>query len=154
MLTEKIIENILSGNMVDAVDQTNYALYEKVYERIHELKLSTAASLYNSNNNHYMDEIDEDGDNDGAEYKKFFQLALKKFGVNNPDDLDDDQKKKFFNYIDNNWKSDAEEISGEDDPEDDPEDDSEEDGEKVGVALKRKKKNSNDKDKDAEEDYS
>ena len=43
-----------------------------------------------------------------AEYKKFFDGALKKFGVTSPDELDDAKKKEFFAYIDKNWNSDSE----------------------------------------------
>lgn len=43
-----------------------------------------------------------------AEYKKFFDGALKKFGVTSPDELKDDKKKEFFDYIDKNWNSDSE----------------------------------------------
>ena len=30
---------------------------------------------------------------------------MKKFGINSPDDLDDEEKKKFFNYVDKNFKA-------------------------------------------------
>jgi hypothetical protein len=43
-----------------------------------------------------------------AEYKKFFDGALKKFGVTSPAELDDDKKKEFFNYVDKNYNSDDE----------------------------------------------
>ena len=42
------------------------------------------------------------------EYQKFFNAALKKFGVSGPDDLDDEKKKDFFNYVDKNWQGDNE----------------------------------------------
>ena len=42
------------------------------------------------------------------EYQKFFKAALKKYGVSSPDDLDDEKKKDFYNYIDANWKGDNE----------------------------------------------
>ena len=42
------------------------------------------------------------------EYQKFFQTVLKKFKVDSPAELDDEGKKKFFNYIDANWKGDNE----------------------------------------------
>jgi hypothetical protein len=39
-----------------------------------------------------------------AEYKKFFDGALKKFGVNSPADFkSDEEKKKFFDYVDKNY---------------------------------------------------
>jgi len=43
-----------------------------------------------------------------AEYKKFFDSALKKFGVTSPTELDDAKKKEFFDYIDKNYNSDDE----------------------------------------------
>jgi len=44
-----------------------------------------------------------------SEYQEFFQKALKKFGVESPAELKDDaEKKKFFDYVDANWKGDNE----------------------------------------------
>ena len=41
-----------------------------------------------------------------GDYEAFFQSALKKFGVKSPDELgDDEKKKKFFNYVDANYKA-------------------------------------------------
>ena len=37
------------------------------------------------------------------EYEKFFQSALKKFDASSPADMDDEKKKKFFNYVDKNY---------------------------------------------------
>jgi len=55
-----------------------------------------------------VEKHDSDGvvsEKDG-EYEKFFQGALKKFGVSSPDELgDDEKKKKFFNYVDANYKA-------------------------------------------------
>ena len=45
---------------------------------------------------------------DKEEYEKFFNAALKKYGVSSPDDLDDEKKKDFYNYVDANWKGDNE----------------------------------------------
>jgi|TARA_B110000908_G_scaffold94382_1_gene111855 hypothetical protein len=42
-------------------------------------------------------------------YKKFFQSALKKFGVKSPAELEGDKKKEFFDYVDKNYESDNEE---------------------------------------------
>lgn len=38
------------------------------------------------------------------EYRAFFAKALKKFGHGSPADMDDAEKKKFFNWIEKNWK--------------------------------------------------
>ena len=54
----------------------------------------------------YYDVNEVEGDK--AEYEKFFNGALKKFGVGSPDELGDDAKAKFFNYIDKNWQGDNE----------------------------------------------
>ena len=51
---------------------------------------------------------DKKSKNDGPEYKKFFQETLKKFGVKEPDELKGDNIKKFWNFIDKNWKGDNE----------------------------------------------
>ena len=45
---------------------------------------------------------------DKEEYQKFFNAALKKYGVSSPDDLEDEKKKEFYNYVDANWKGDNE----------------------------------------------
>ena len=50
---------------------------------------------------------------DKEAYQKFFQAALKKFGAKSPAEMDDEKKKKFFDYIDKNYKSDAEKNEGE-----------------------------------------
>ena len=44
------------------------------------------------------EELTEDDD-----YQQFFQSALKKFDASSPADMDDEKKKKFFNYVDKNY---------------------------------------------------
>ena len=51
---------------------------------------------------------DKDTKGDDKAYQAFFQKALKKFGVTEPDQLEGDKKKEFFDYIDANWKADDE----------------------------------------------
>ena len=43
-----------------------------------------------------------------GEYEAFFQSAMKKFGISSPNELDDDKKKDFFNYVDKNYKAEKE----------------------------------------------
>jgi len=43
-----------------------------------------------------------------GDYEAFFKSALKKFGVNSPEELDDEKKKDLFNYVDKNYKADNE----------------------------------------------
>lgn len=41
-------------------------------------------------------------------YQKFFKSALNKFSVSSPSQLKGDQEKKFYDYVDKNWKADNE----------------------------------------------
>jgi len=46
-----------------------------------------------------------------GDYEEFFQKALKKFGVDSPADFkSDEEKKKFFDYVDKNYKGKDEEV--------------------------------------------
>ena len=38
----------------------------------------------------------------------YIEVQMKKIGIKSPDDLDDDKKKEFFNYVDKNYKAKAE----------------------------------------------
>ena len=53
-------------------------------------------------------EVEEATTGDKEEYQKFFNAALKKYGVSSPDDLDDEKKKEFYDYVDAGWKGDNE----------------------------------------------
>jgi len=45
---------------------------------------------------------------ESSEYQEFFSKALEKFGVSSPDELNDEKKKEFFDYVDSNWDADKE----------------------------------------------
>ncbi len=61
-----------------------------------------------------INESHEDGEHepksgDKEAYRKFFQVALSKFGVDSPDEFESDEDKKaFFDYVDKNWEADKE----------------------------------------------
>jgi len=61
------------------------------------------AKLYSANE---VEISEASGDKEA--YKKFFDAALKKFKVTSPAELEGDQKKKFFDYVDKNWEGDDE----------------------------------------------
>jgi hypothetical protein len=62
-----------------------------------------AAVLKRQNENKEVDEGSKE------EYEKFFKAALKKFGVDSPADFkSDEEKKKFFDYIDKNYEGEGE----------------------------------------------
>ena len=54
------------------------------------------------------DETYEGSSIEEGDYEEFFRKALAKFGVSSPDELDDEKKKDFFNYVDKNYKADNE----------------------------------------------
>ena len=43
-----------------------------------------------------------------GDYEVFFKTAMDKFGISSPDELDDEKKKDFFNYVDKNYKAKSE----------------------------------------------
>jgi hypothetical protein len=47
-------------------------------------------------------ELEADAVQEGT-YEDFFQSALKKWGVSSPEDLGEEDKVKFFDYVDKNW---------------------------------------------------
>ena len=59
------------------------------------------------------DQVDKDEEKkdsiEEGDYEAFFQSAMKKFGISAPDELgSDEKKKKFFNYVDKNYKAKSE----------------------------------------------
>jgi len=56
------------------------------------------------------DDDDEELSEEDTKYQKFFRKALEKFNVNSPADFkSEEEKKKFFDYVDKNYKADKEE---------------------------------------------
>ena len=53
------------------------------------------------------DELEADTVQEGS-YEEFFKSALEKWGVSEPEQLDYDEKSKFFNYVDANWSGENE----------------------------------------------
>ena len=53
------------------------------------------------------EELEADTVQEGS-YEDFFKSALKKFGVSEPDQLEDEEKSKFINYVDANWSGENE----------------------------------------------
>ena len=75
----------------------------------HRAKLEAARVRRENKKNLNKEEVKVD-EGDKEEYTKFFNAALKKFGVDSPADFkSDEEKKKFFDYVDKNYKGDHEE---------------------------------------------
>lgn len=55
------------------------------------------------------EEVDQkEAEDKKAKYQKFFQKALKKFGVSSPAELEGEKKKEFFDYVDKNYEGENE----------------------------------------------
>jgi hypothetical protein len=51
---------------------------------------------------------DKESENDGPEYKAFFNKMLKKYKVKDPSELSKEDQKKFYDEVDAGWKGDNE----------------------------------------------
>ena len=76
--------------------------YYEIHEPKHEDDVASEGKSYRDG-----EELEADTVQEGT-YEEFFQSALKKWGVSAPDDLEDDEKVKFFNYVDANWSAENE----------------------------------------------
>ena len=72
--------------------------YYEIHEPGHEEdEVSSEGKSYRDG-----DELEADAVQEGT-YEDFFKSALKKWGVSSPEELSDDAKVKFFDYVDKNW---------------------------------------------------
>ena len=55
-----------------------------------------------------LEEVIVEKTGDKKEYQAFFNKTLKSFGVDEPDELSDADKKEFFDKVDKGWKGDNE----------------------------------------------
>ena len=76
--------------------------YYEIHEPGHEEEATVEMKSYRDG-----EELEADTVQEGS-YEDFFQSALKKWGVSAPDDLEDEEKVKFFNYVDANWSGENE----------------------------------------------
>jgi len=91
-----ILRAIEAGNFNAAKKGVNDFLMSKLEPALAERTATTAETLLG------LDE--KDLQEEDTEYQKFFKKALDKFGVSSPSEFDsEEEKKKFFNYVDKNW---------------------------------------------------
>lgn len=76
-----------------------------------------------------------------SEYQKFFKKKLKEFGVEEPDELSKEDKKKFYSEVEKEWDKEEDHVDESEDEEDDDEDEE-----------KKDKKKSDDDEDDDEDD--
>ena len=97
---------------------SEYREHRKKLESARERRESTKTESYEIGTDEYRKHMEritpgeniEEKKGDKEAYQKFFNSALKKFGVKSPAELEGDKKKEFYDYIDKNWKGDHEEA--------------------------------------------
>ena len=110
---ENSLESSILGVWENAVSETvdrakaNLDARTKEY-KVHQEKLA-ATRIRRENKKVTKEEVELD-EGTKEEYEKFFNSALKKFKIDSPADLkSDEEKKKFFNYIDKNYTGEKDE---------------------------------------------
>ena len=94
------------ANEANALQQRMGALYEDMGNILGRYYSIGEAHVYGHDDEDKDAKLEASGGKE--EYQKFFNAAMKKFGVSSPDELDDEKKKDFYNYVDKNWQGDNE----------------------------------------------
>ena len=97
---------------------SEYREHRKKLESARARRSSTKTESYEIGSDEYRKYLEritpgeaiEEKSGDKEAYQKFFNSALKKFGVKSPAELEGDKKKEFYDYIDKNWTADHEEA--------------------------------------------
>ena len=106
---EGSLEQSVLGVWQTAIDESDARVDGRTKEyREHRKKLESAR-LRREKKNLNKEEVElEEGSKE--EYQKFFNAAMKKFKIDSPADLkSDEEKKKFFDYVDKNYKGEKDE---------------------------------------------
>ena len=96
---------------MDDSDDFYNGLWQSAQDKIDDLEDKIKALKKESVQKEEVDEEEVDqkeAEDKKAKYKKFFQAALKKFGVKSPAELEGEKKKEFFDYVDKNYNADNE----------------------------------------------
>ena len=89
----QIVDAISNKQFVAAQDMLSDAIQEKLSDSLIARKDEVAL------------DFGQEITNEEKDYDAFFQKAMKKFGIKSPAELDDEGKKKFFNYVDKNFQA-------------------------------------------------
>ncbi len=103
METETILRAIENGKLNDAREGIDDIMINKIADSLEERKQSLGDTLVGVCND--CEETEEIEEGSKEEYEAFFKKAMKKFGISSPADLkSEEEKKKFFDYVDKNYK--------------------------------------------------
>ena len=87
----------------------HYEGVEEMNEDFRTGRFGVSHSLVDAVKDVIMGKRINEKEGDKEAYQKFFQKALKKFGVSSPSELKGDKEKEFYDYVDKNWTADHEE---------------------------------------------
>lgn len=106
-MPKNIVELISSGQSIHAVKNVERTLANKLLQAISEQANEVARQAYGTLDEYFGgDEQPDYVNNSDNAYAVFFANALKKFGVNGPEDFKDEvTKQRFFDYVDHNWRA-------------------------------------------------
>ena len=105
MELETVVRAVEQGKLNDAREGIDELLLNKIADALEEKRQSLGDSLVTQ-----CEGCEEQIDEEDTAYEKFFRKALKKFGVESPADFkSDEEKKKFFDYVDKEYKAKNEE---------------------------------------------
>ena len=108
METGTILRAVEQGKLNDAKDGIDEILLNKIADSLEEKKQSLGDTLVGVCED--CEETEEIEEGSKEEYEAFFKKAMKKFGISSPADLkSEEEKKKFFDSIDKNYKGEKEE---------------------------------------------
>ena len=103
METETILRAIENGKLNDAREGIDDIMLNKIANSLEERKQSLGDTLVGVCDD--CEETEEIEEGSKEEYEAFFKKAMKKFGISSPADLkSEEEKKKFFDYVDKNYK--------------------------------------------------
>ena len=90
-------------SVVDAIANKQFNAAEEGISEILKSKLTDALS---ARKDEVAKSVAKKIEEENSDYDEFFKKAMKKFGISSPADLkSDEEKKKFFNYVDKNFKA-------------------------------------------------
>ena len=105
MEAETILRAIENGKLNDAREGIDEVLLNKIADSLEEKRRGLGDALVG-----VCEGCDEQIDEEDTKYQKFFRKALEKFGVDSPADFKtEEEKKKFFDYVDKNYEAENEE---------------------------------------------
>jgi len=110
MKAETIVRAIENGKLNDAREGIDDIMINKIADSLEEKKQSLGDALVGVCED--CEETEEIEEGSKEEYEAFFKKAMEKFGISSPADLkSEEEKKKFFDYVDKNYKGEKNEES-------------------------------------------